>query len=525
MDLGFKWWQLLVFSTWDTWPHAARYVLWGSVQWLLFCLAFGGFVSLCALGLDQIARPGADTRRWVWVAAIATTVLLPALTLAGRYLPALLHPDHYLSHPRSEIVDDPNDPSYEERQQWYFEGAAALGISEAPSEFHVDIGPARIDVNLGNGLMAERVGRRIVQIWLLGSLIVLLILLRGLFVLERRRRRWRQAAIGGVPVLVAVNMGPAVVGMTPPRIVLPAWALAVDAAQRRQMLLHEGEHIRAGDQYLLLVAALALVVMPWHPILWWQVRRLRLAIEIDCDARVLDRTDDPRSYGELLLQVARRRSGPPLWAMGTPLAFPFSMLEQRLRAMGRRLTWHRAIKMAAAVSLAAYSLAYVLDFEPPEQVEPYAADRFPVPQHQTAHSAELQLRTRSLVTKLLREWSRTMPEVRSHLARRQSAVTCEDRRWLHLEIVAADGGSLLRIRADSAGVDVPSIAFEHASNAGSEPGGRPRPDSTATVLRAMSGSWDLGEVLFPCVDDFDYRVVSLAGRSGPDSAAVPAAPE
>ena len=32
---------------------------------------------------------------------------------------------------------------------------------------------------------------------------------------------------------------------------------------------------------------MAVVLMPWNLPLWWQWRRLRFAIEVDCDARVL----------------------------------------------------------------------------------------------------------------------------------------------------------------------------------------------------------------------------------------------
>ncbi len=52
-------------------------------------------------------------------------------------------------------------------------------------------------------------------------------------------------------------------------------------------LAHEREHIMARDRLLSLFALVLLIVMPWNPALHWQVRRLRLAIEVDCDARVV----------------------------------------------------------------------------------------------------------------------------------------------------------------------------------------------------------------------------------------------
>jgi bla regulator protein blaR1 len=47
--------------------------------------------------------------------------------------------------------------------------------------------------------------------------------------------------------------------------------------------------------------------MPWNPFLHWQVRRLRLAIEVDCDARVVYRrhTLDATAYAEALQRLRR----------------------------------------------------------------------------------------------------------------------------------------------------------------------------------------------------------------------------
>ena len=58
---------------------------------------------------------------------------------------------------------------------------------------------------------------------------------------------------------------------------------------------------------LIAAAAWAVALFPWNPALWLIVKRLRLAIEIDCDARVLaGRRSDVRDYGMLLLTVGSR---------------------------------------------------------------------------------------------------------------------------------------------------------------------------------------------------------------------------
>ncbi|HEU0298591.1 MAG TPA: M56 family metallopeptidase, partial [Longimicrobium sp.] len=117
------------------------------------------------------------------------------------------------------------------------------------------------------------------------------------------------------------------------RIVLPEWVVRdAEPGVRALLLEHEREHLRAGDPRLLALGLGAVALMPWNPAAWWQLRRLRLAVEMDCDARVLARRADVRTYGALLLEVGRRASGD---RMITAAAFsePASFLERRIRMM------------------------------------------------------------------------------------------------------------------------------------------------------------------------------------------------
>ena len=113
------------------------------------------------------------------------------------------------------------------------------------------------------------------------------LMLVGAMTLARQRRQWREAIVSGEPALLSPTTGPAVVGLLSPRIVLPGWALGLDAASLDLILRHEREHVRAHDQWLMRVAVLAVTVMPWNPLVWWMASRLRLAVELDYDARVL----------------------------------------------------------------------------------------------------------------------------------------------------------------------------------------------------------------------------------------------
>ena len=157
------------------------------------------------------------------------------------------------------------------------------------------------------------------------------------------------------------NVGPAVIGLRSMDVVLPEWILSLDAPLRAIVLRHEEEHRSARDPYLLFGAAIAVALMPWNPALWFQARRLRLAIELDCDARVLRAHPSTERYGMLMLTIAQRRSvGPTLFS--PMLTEPTTLLERRILAMRpatrrlARLTVYGGSALAVAALAFACSL-------------------------------------------------------------------------------------------------------------------------------------------------------------------------
>ncbi|MFL5537679.1 MAG: M56 family metallopeptidase, partial [Longimicrobiaceae bacterium] len=184
-------------------------------------------------------------------------------------------------------------------------------------------------------------------------------------VLERRRRRWTHAEVDGVPVLVSSDTGPAVVGLVRSRILLPRWAVDADPQARRLVLEYEQEHVRAGDPRLLALALLVAALTPWNPAVWWQLRRLRLAVEVDCDARVLRRRADVRAYGAVLLEVGRRTVRSRLAAAA--FAEPVSSLERRIRIMTAPRGRRPILRAAAVGAMAAALVAAACETPAPTQ--------------------------------------------------------------------------------------------------------------------------------------------------------------
>lgn len=168
-------------------------------------------------------------------------------------------------------------------------------------------------------------------LWMVSSAGAWLLLAGAVLSLRLSRRRWVAATLHGTPVWVSPDTGPAVLGVLRPRIVVPAWLLDASEQQQRLVLAHEQSHLAAHDSRLLALALALLVVMPWNLPLWYALRRLRLAIELDCDARVLRAGHDRQQYGGVLIDVAARQSG--FLPAGAAMAQSRSMLERRIRAL------------------------------------------------------------------------------------------------------------------------------------------------------------------------------------------------
>jgi len=165
------------------------------------------------------------------------------------------------------------------------------------------------------------------------SAVLLITALIGASRFVRRRASWREGTLLGRSVLWSRDAGPAVVGLAGSRIVLPEWVRGAGRERQELVLAHEEEHQRARDAQLRFVAAALLVAFPWNPALWLQYHRLGLALELDCDSRVMRRWPDRRAlYGDLLLRVGTARGILPGVAVAA-LAEQPSLLERRLRAL------------------------------------------------------------------------------------------------------------------------------------------------------------------------------------------------
>jgi TonB family protein len=311
--------------------------------WMLYVTAVSLCLGLAALAVERTASLWARPRRFVWTAAILASLLVP---LVGLLLPSA--PARQPVTSRTTVTPGA--------------GVAAEPAPSAPS--------ATAAVSLGRaGPIIATLNRPLLLLWCGASLVLALGLLRAGINLRLRARDWRATVADGTPVLVAPDIGPAVVRLGGLRIVLPEWALEGEPAARPLMLLHEQEHCRARDPDLLLGATLALVLAPWNVALWWQVRRLQLAVETDCDGRVMRAGADVHAYGALLLSVGARRARQPLLA-ATAFSETRSLLERRIHAMTTPRSRHPLMRATLASSVALLVVAVAAMMPQPKPIPP-----------------------------------------------------------------------------------------------------------------------------------------------------------
>ncbi len=172
-------------------------------------------------------------------------------------------------------------------------------------------------------------------LWCVMSVAVLILVCIVYLRVWQARHSWSIVDFSGQRVRVAPHAGPAVIGLFRPEIVVPRWVLDAQLEDSQLIVMHEMEHRAARDPLLLAAMWTLVALFPWHPGAWYCLARTRLAIELDCDARVMGHGASLGTYAQLLVNQARLRLGAPmhLWLGATSLLEPSSHLERRLRAM------------------------------------------------------------------------------------------------------------------------------------------------------------------------------------------------
>lgn len=295
------------------------------LSWIAYLLLVSGTVSLAGLALERALRPYGFATRWIWICALFGSLALPAVLSSAASRTAAPPPAAHWAVREALAQSAP---------------AAAPPAWTAPvSALTSNTGSARLDAVLE-------------VTWEVSSGVAAAILVSGWWYGRRRRHRWRRDSIAGAEVFVATDAGPATVGLLHPQIVLPEWLLAAAPETLRLVIAHERSHVEARDPGLLGSGLALAALAPWNALLWWQLSRLRAAIEVDCDRRVLSVGHDARLYARTLVDLGTRR---PAYVAGLAAApSSSSSIERRIVLMNtpKIRGWRTSTAACAALSMA-----------------------------------------------------------------------------------------------------------------------------------------------------------------------------
>ena len=205
------------------------------LPWVLYVILVTLLVGMAALVAEKAARLRRARGRGIRRAAMAASVLIPlAAGSISLQLPASLH------------AAVPG-------------GAAALRHLTAES-----LSTTRwIPADAARAISSQDIDAWLTRLWILASSALAIVLTGSAANLRWRRRTWVVRSVAGVAVYVAPDIGPAVVGVFRPRIVVPHWLTDLPDTQQSLVIAHERAHLQAKDPQALAVALCLLVCTPW----------------------------------------------------------------------------------------------------------------------------------------------------------------------------------------------------------------------------------------------------------------------
>lgn len=285
--------------------------------WMLSATGFALLLGVAAFGVERLLRAAHRPTRAAWIGALGVALAWPptAWLLLTRPAPA--------------------------------NGTVRMGVLTGMSTPLPDAPTTLLDQLL------PYLNVTLLVLWGAVSAVMLVQTALAIRALHRVRRNATPHAMDGDTVLVSEALGPAVIGLRNMHIVIPAWLLDLDAPLRALVLRHEREHRLARDPWLVWLSVVATTIAPWNAGLWFITSRLRLAMEVDCDARTLRATSDRQRYAKLLLLIAQRGRSARFAPM---LAHSRSQLARRITVMTAAPSRRPIAQALVAGSVAALAL-------------------------------------------------------------------------------------------------------------------------------------------------------------------------
>lgn len=246
---------------------------------------------------------------------VMTDISVPAVRILPTGTSEASSPTFAATPPSSTAADD--------RPVIVHDIPEATRTSTAGTSGSADMEGATVTTVVGNHASTGRYSRYIVGAWLIGLVVMLLRMIRGIHRSFRLRLSSRsvtdsllirlaseQAVQLGLKITPAIRYCeclavPIVVGLLNPVILLPpGFRTGLTPAQIRAILCHEMAHIYRLDHWVHLFQHVTESVLFFHPAVWWISRRISVEREICCDDLVLATGCERMEYAGALLRAA-----------------------------------------------------------------------------------------------------------------------------------------------------------------------------------------------------------------------------
>lgn len=298
-------------------------------------------ILIAALGITvAMQRASAGARHLVWLVALGTLLVVPALTawapLRLEILPPATTPAEGTVAP---LTSAPSTSGESARQETPAVGASAVNGGVAGGAATGSSAPLVTPVGATAWLTARLSAMSVLSlafaVWALVGVVILVSLCWSALVVRRIVRQARplesedwagplyeiadRLELDDAPRLLRSEEAkmPFACGVFHPTIVLPAESDSWTLDRRRAVLLHELAHVRRRDLLGHTLGRLACALYWFHPLVWTAARALRSESERACDDLALSCGTHAADYAEHLLDIVTsiRRDATPSVAL------------------------------------------------------------------------------------------------------------------------------------------------------------------------------------------------------------------
>lgn len=231
----------------------------------------------------------------------------------------------------------------------------------------------------------------------------------------------------GLLYLTARQVSPMVLGIFRPMVIIPlAVVNGLSTEQVEAVIVHELAHIRRADPVFLVIQALAVRVLFFHPLAWYLSAQIDSDREHSCDDLVLRTFSDPINYIKALTMIQEMNMSPvPVNALTGKSKQLLGRVMRLLKPdSGKFSSFRTAILFLLLISfgLTAFAMVYASAPRPVKKSPPPAATPAAKVERDTVKQVIIRKEVRQVDPKIEKEREKALSDARRELEKAQVAL-------------------------------------------------------------------------------------------------------